>query len=61
MNILVEGEEVEVKLIDTSESSEFDRLRLARYENADVIAICFSVTNPTSLQNVTTKWMPEIK
>lgn len=59
--ILVEGEEVDLKLVDSAEGGELDRLRLAKYETAHVIALCFSVTNPSSLQSVTTKWLPEIR
>jgi len=59
--ILVEGEEVDIKLVDSSEGGELDRIRLAKYESSHVVAVCFSVTNPSSLQNVTTKWLPEIR
>jgi len=59
--ILVEGEEVDIRLIDSSEGGELDRLRLAKYKTSHVIAVCFSVTDPSSLQNVSTKWLPEIR
>lgn len=61
MQILVEGEEVEVKLVDSAECGEFDRLRLAQYQTAHAIALCFSVQDLSSLKNVTTKWLPEIR
>jgi len=62
VNVLVQGDEdLEVKLVDTSETGDYDRVRLAKYQTADAVAVCFSVTNPASLQHVTTKWLPEIK
>ncbi|KAI0652836.1 small GTPase superfamily, partial [Cubamyces menziesii] len=39
---------------------EFDRLRSLSYAETHVIMLCFSVDNPTSLENVEGKWMPEI-
>jgi len=31
------------------------------YPAADVFLVCFSVVSPTSFENVTTKWIPEIQ
>ncbi|KAK1215479.1 Rho GTPase [Marasmius sp. AFHP31] len=39
---------------------EFDRLRSLSYAETHVIMICFSVDNPTSLENVESKWLDEI-
>ena len=30
------------------------------YANANVFLVCFSVTNPVSFENVTSKWYPEV-
>jgi len=35
-------------------------LRPLSYANANVFLICFSVVNPTSYENVTAKWYPEL-
>lgn len=40
---------------------EFDRLRPLCYTNTDIFLLCFSVVSPSSFQNVTEKWMPEIR
>ena len=39
---------------------EYDRLRPLSYANANVFLVCFSVTNPVSFENVTSKWYPEV-
>lgn len=40
---------------------EFDRLRPLCYTSADIFLLCFSVVSPSSFQNVTEKWVPEIR
>jgi len=40
---------------------EFDKLRPLCYTNADVFLLCFSVVSPSSFQNVSEKWVPEIR
>ncbi len=37
------------------------RLRPLSYPQTDVFLICFSVVSPSSFENVTSKWCPEIK
>ncbi|KAI9354573.1 P-loop containing nucleoside triphosphate hydrolase protein [Zopfochytrium polystomum] len=48
-------------LVDTSGSHSLDRLRPYSYEGATGFLVCFSVGDPASLQEVTEKWVPEIK
>jgi small GTP-binding protein len=36
-------------------------IRPLSYSNVDVFLLCFSLVNPTSLNNVTEKWCPELK
>ena len=40
---------------------EADPLRSLCYPDSDVFLVCFSVINPTSFQNITKKWLPEIR
>ncbi len=40
---------------------DYDRLRPLSYPQTDIFLICFSVISPTSLENVGTKWFPEIQ
>uniref|UniRef100_A0AAQ4S0N5 Ras homolog family member F n=1 Tax=Gasterosteus aculeatus aculeatus TaxID=481459 RepID=A0AAQ4S0N5_GASAC len=44
-----------------SGQEDYDRLRPLSYQEADLILVCFDVTNPTSYENVLIKWHPEVK
>ncbi|XP_068800227.1 rho-related GTP-binding protein RhoD isoform X1 [Struthio camelus] len=39
---------------------DYDRLRPLSYLDANVILMCFDVTNPSSYDNILTKWCPEV-
>lgn len=54
-DIYVDEQLVELSLWDTAGQEEFDRLRSLSYAETHVIMICFSVDNPTSLENVESK------
>lgn len=59
-DVYVDDHLVELSLWDTAGQEEFDRLRSLSYAETHVIMICFSVDNPTSLENVESKWLEEI-
>ena len=40
---------------------DYDRLRPLSYPQTDVFLLAFSVDNPASLANITSKWYPEVK
>lgn len=48
-------------LLDLSGACEVDDIRSLVYEHCDAAVLCFDLTDPTSLENVTTKWLPELK
>ena len=58
---MVDGRSVSLGLWDTAGQAEYDRLRPLSYRNTDVFIICYSTTSRTSLKNVRTKWLPEIR
>ncbi|RZC41108.1 Ras and/or Miro domain containing protein [Asbolus verrucosus] len=60
-DVEVDGKTIELSLWDTSGQEDYDRLRPIQYPDTDVAIICFSVMWPTSLENVTTRWWPEVK
>ncbi|XP_052314018.1 rho-related GTP-binding protein RhoF-like isoform X2 [Oncorhynchus keta] len=39
---------------------DYDRLRPLSYQNANLVLVCYDVTNPTSFENVLIKWYPEV-
>ena len=53
--------QVELSLWDTAGQEEYDRLRVLSYPYTDVVLMCFSVDNPDSLENITQKWVPEVR
>eukprot|EP00768_Dysnectes_brevis_P002400 gnl/Dysnectes_brevis/181_a209_9880.p1 GENE.gnl/Dysnectes_brevis/181_a209_9880~~gnl/Dysnectes_brevis/181_a209_9880.p1 ORF type:complete len:192 (+),score=48.56 gnl/Dysnectes_brevis/181_a209_9880:134-709(+) len=59
-NVLVDGKTVNLGLWDTAGQEDYDRLRPLSYPGAHVFMICYSVINPTSFENVRTKWHPEV-
>lgn len=58
--VVVEDQIVELALWDTAGQEEFDRLRSLSYADTHVIMLCFSVDQPTSLENTESKWLDEI-
>uniref|UniRef100_A0A670Y254 Ras homolog family member V n=2 Tax=Pseudonaja textilis TaxID=8673 RepID=A0A670Y254_PSETE len=61
VQVLVDGAPVRIHLWDTAGQEDFDCLRSLCYSDTDVFLVCFSVVNPTSFQNITEKWIPEIR
>ncbi|KAK5878947.1 hypothetical protein CesoFtcFv8_024305 [Champsocephalus esox] len=59
--ICLGGKEIKLNLYDTAGQDDYDRLRPLSYQEADLILVCFDVTNPTSFENVLIKWHPEVK
>ncbi|KAG8835291.1 Rho GTPase [Serendipita sp. 399] len=55
-----DGKLVELALWDTAGQEEYDRLRPLSYPESSVILIVFAIDYPTSLENVTDKWYPEV-
>ena len=52
---------VELALWDTTLAEDQERLRPLSYPDTDVILMCFSIDSPTSLENISAKWAPEVK
>ncbi|XP_076019975.1 rho-related GTP-binding protein RhoF [Genypterus blacodes] len=53
--------EIQLNLYDTAGQDDYDRLRPLSYQDADLVLVCFDVTNPTSFENVAIKWHPEVR
>lgn len=47
--------EIKLNLYDTAGQEDYDRLRPLSYQEADLVLVCFDVTNPTSHENVLIK------
>ncbi|XP_007900420.1 rho-related GTP-binding protein RhoF [Callorhinchus milii] len=59
-DITVGNKIVTLTLYDTAGQEDYDRLRPLAYQDANVVLICYDVTNPTSYENVLIKWYPEV-
>ena len=59
-NVMVDGKPINLGLWDTAGQDDYDRLRPLSYPQTDVFLVGFSVTSPASLDNVRSKWFPEI-
>jgi Ras-related C3 botulinum toxin substrate 1 len=61
VNVSVDGKMIAVGLWDTAGQEDYDRLRPLSYPQTDVFLISFSLTSKTSLDNVRSRWYPEIQ
>nr|ODO00942.1 rho family protein [Cryptococcus depauperatus CBS 7855] len=59
--IELDGKPVQLALWDTAGQEEYERLRPLSYSKAHVILIAFAVDTPDSLDNVTQKWIEEVR
>jgi len=55
-----EGKPLRVDFIDTAGQEDFARLRTSCYVGTNVFLLCFSASSPSSYENISKKWFPEI-
>ncbi|EDQ90052.1 uncharacterized protein MONBRDRAFT_18607 [Monosiga brevicollis MX1] len=60
-DIEVDGKSIELALWDTAGQEDYDRLRPLSYPDTNVVLICYSIDNPDSLENISYKWVPEVR
>jgi small GTP-binding protein len=60
-NVQVEKTNVSLQLWDTAGQEDLQNIRVLSYTNTDVFLVCFSIAEPTSLENISTKWWIELK
>eukprot|EP00299_Pterocystis_sp_00344_P018768 c9356_g2_i2.p1 GENE.c9356_g2_i2~~c9356_g2_i2.p1 ORF type:complete len:190 (+),score=42.47 c9356_g2_i2:119-688(+) len=60
-NVLVDNYSFSLQLWDTAGQEDYDRLRPLSYPQTDVFLLCYSIGNQASLDNVKSKWFPEIR
>merc|ERR1719215_750260 len=58
--IVQNGESYTLSLFDTAGQEDWETLRVMAYPDTDVILLCFSVVRPDSMENIKTKWIPEL-
>jgi len=60
-NVMVDGKPINLGLWDTAGQEDYDRLRPLSYPQTDVFIVAFSIISTNSLDNVQSKWVPEIQ
>ncbi|KAK8716820.1 hypothetical protein V6N13_044117 [Hibiscus sabdariffa] len=60
-NVVVNGSTVNLGLWDTAGQEDYNRLRPLSYRGADVFVLAFSLISKASYENVSKKWIPELK
>jgi Ras-related C3 botulinum toxin substrate 1 len=58
---MVDGKPINLGLWDTAGQEDYDRLRPLSYPQTDVFIVAFSIISTNSLENVQSKWVPEIQ
>ncbi|PPQ93681.1 hypothetical protein CVT25_012740 [Psilocybe cyanescens] len=59
--IRLDEKPIQLALWDTAGQEEYERLRPMSYSKSHVILIAFAIDTPDSLDNVTTKWIEEVR
>ncbi|XP_046841454.1 ras-related protein Rac1-like [Xenia sp. Carnegie-2017] len=59
--VKVNCKKVELGIWDTSGDSQYDGLRRLVYVSGDIFVVCYSVDSRQSFENVTKKWLPELR
>ena len=52
---------VNLQLWDTAGQEDYKKIRPLYYPNTDIFLLCFSLVNPTSLENIENMWVKEIQ
>ncbi|KAL1546525.1 Rac-like GTP-binding protein arac9 [Salvia divinorum] len=60
-NVSVDGQTVNLGLWDTAGQEDYNRLRPLSYRGADVFLLAFSLISSPSFENISKKWVPELR
>ncbi|KAG2321199.1 hypothetical protein Bca52824_014412 [Brassica carinata] len=60
-NVVVDGNTVNLGLWDTAGQEDYNRLRPLSYRGADVFLLAFSLISKASYENISKKWIPELR
>ncbi|XP_049299381.1 ras-like GTP-binding protein RhoL [Anopheles funestus] len=61
IEMILDGQKYTIQLHDTAGQEEYDKIRQQFYKRAHCFLLCYSIDNRVSFENVSTKWLPEIK
>jgi len=58
--VVVDSLEVDLEIWDTAGQEDLSRIRPLAYAQADTYILCFAIDNPASVENILSKWFPEV-
>lgn len=58
--VMLDGKYYVIDLHDTHSDPAYDRIRPLSFPNTNVFLVCFSITSQSSLEHISTIWVPEI-
>jgi small GTP-binding protein len=61
VKLQVNGEEVILQLWDVAWQEDLQNIRVLSYMNTNLFLLCFSLVEPSSLANIQSMWLPELK
>lgn len=61
VDVFMDGIQISLGLWDTAGNDTFRQIRPMSYQQADVVLLCYSVANPTSLASLRQKWIAEVR
>jgi small GTP-binding protein len=61
VNVMYENQQINLQLWDTAGQEDYAQMLSVSYPGTDAFVICFSLVHPTSLQNIPTKWVPDLR
>eukprot|EP01084_Bolivina_argentea_P291297 500628_1 len=59
-NMMVDNKPIQLGLWDPHGSCGYDRLRPLSYPQTNIFLLCYSIISKSSMQNIISKWIPEI-
>ncbi|KAL6073848.1 Rho GTPase [Balamuthia mandrillaris] len=59
--VMIDGICYNLNLWDTAGQEEYDKLRHLSYPETDIFLVCFSVVDPDSFSNVSSRWVKELR
>ncbi|PSR74229.1 Rac-like GTP-binding protein [Actinidia chinensis var. chinensis] len=60
-NVVVDGSTVNLGLWDTTGQEDYRRLRPLSYRGADIFILAFSLISKASYENISKKWIPNLR
>ncbi|KAI5607323.1 rho-related GTP-binding protein RhoH, partial [Silurus asotus] len=61
VDVFMDGVQISLGLWDTAGNDTFHQIRPMSYQQADVVLLCYSVANPSTLASIQQKWMAEVR